>query len=426
MGEVVVVGDWPLASVTSAGLLNLGYSVRGWDRDRDAREVLETLGGTAGEPGVADVLATAAADGRYVVLADEVDLDQALGGAGLVVVAYDSRTTVDGEIDDSRSEDAVRALLERGVSGPAIMLCSQVRAGTCERLLRSSGLPADSQALVHVPENLRLGSALEDFLHPERLVVGCDAPELPPAVAELVARWKARDIRRVRLVEAELVKHGTNVFLSMCIVFANDLGWIARELGADPVAVTEAVRADSRVSPKAPLRPGQAYAGATLQRDVRALWEVGELFGRDTLFAAVSRSNASHALAPVALLDRILDGLYQRRVCLLGLTYKPGIATLRDSPALRLAKELTAFGCTVTAHDPHAEQIALDAVDRHCTVSSAAAEADCVVLVTAHEEYRSLDLGSLPVRRPNLLNLCAAASNLRGHDGWQLHDMWGK
>ena len=141
MGEVVVVGDWHLASVTSAGLLNLGYSVRGWDRDRDAREVLETLGGTAGEPGVADVLATAAADGRYVVLADEVDLDQALGGAGLVVVAYDSRTTVDGEIDDSRSEDAVRALLERGVSGPAIMLCSQVRAGTCERLLLRSFRP---------------------------------------------------------------------------------------------------------------------------------------------------------------------------------------------------------------------------------------------------------------------------------------------
>ncbi|WP_341855835.1 UDP binding domain-containing protein [Brachybacterium sp. GPGPB12] len=359
------------------------------------------------------------------MLADEADLDRALGSAVLVAVAYDSRTTVNGETDDSRSEDAVRALLARGVSGPAILLSSQVRAGTCERLLRSSGLPADSRALVHVPENLRLGSALEDFLHPERLVVGCNAPDLPPVVAELVAQWNARDTRRVRLVEAELVKHGTNVFLSMCIVFANDLGWIARELGADPVAVMEAVRADSRVSPKAPLRPGQAYAGATPQRDVRALWEAGEMFGRDTLFAAVSRSNASHALAPVALLDRILDGLYQRRVCLLGLTYKPGITTLRDSPALRLAKELTAFGCTVTAHDPHAEQIALDAVDRRCTVSSAATDADCVVLVTAHEEYLSLDLGSLSVRRTNLLDLCAAAPSLSGRDGWRLHDMWG-
>jgi UDPglucose 6-dehydrogenase len=268
---------------------------------------------------------------------------------------------------------------------------------------------------------------MTDFLHPARVVVGCHGDRPPRAVADLLAALEPGRTLIMTLVEAEMVKHGTNAYLAFCITLANDLGVIAGHLGADPLVVMDGVRADERVAERAPLRPGEAYAGATLTRDVRALWEHGEPIGRDGLFRAISNANSVHALLPMAVLDRVLDGLAGRRICLLGLTYKPGVSTLRDSPGLRLGRELQAQGAAVTAYDPLAEQDDLGGVLRHATFAGAARDADCVVLVVEHEDFAGPAVFEGAAPRGNLLLRLTGAerhSRVPTPAGWRSVDPW--
>lgn len=427
---VLVVGDWHLASVTVAGLVEAGYRVtlragRPWEEDRAA--AAEVLAGrrAAGEPGVAEVMARAVAAGGIRTVEGANATYAAAATAGLIVVAFDSRTAPDGSMTDDRPASSAEHLLRAPGRTAPVLLTSQVRAGTCDAVLAAAGAPPDS--LVHAPENLRLGRALDDFLRPHRLVLGCAADELPPAVQELAGRLEAGKVLRTGLVEAELIKHGTNAYLAACVTLANDLGAVAAWLGGDPRTVLEGVRADERVAASAPLRPGGPYSGATLQRDVRALWEQGEPLARDGLFRAISASNAVHALAPLAVLDRRLEGLRGRRICLLGLTYKTEVTTLRDSPALALAHELSAQGAEVTAFDPVADPEPTPGLRRHADLAAAADGADCLVLVVEHRAFASPGLlAPLRPRRPLLLRLSGAEADSRvaTPPGWQSIDRW--
>ncbi|MBB5868331.1 UDPglucose 6-dehydrogenase [Allocatelliglobosispora scoriae] len=431
MAEVLVVGDWHLASVTAAGLLRLGYTVSSRPDDPDVADEVaaaELAGGSraAGEPEITELLTAARDRGDLRLLSGAEEADLAAGRAELTVIAYDSRTAADGTaIDERPVRSATAALRAAGRTGPVIVM-SQIRAGTGDAVLRAAGLPPDSPDLVHIPENLRLGRSLQDFLQPHRLVVGCNA-EPPEAVRRLVDRLDSPNPLRMSLVEAELVKHGTNAYLAACITLANDLGTIAGHLGADPATVLNGVRADARVAPSAPMRPGEPYSGATLQRDVRALWEHGEPIGRDGLFRAISQSNAVHSLGPLAVLDRRLDGLAGRRVCLLGLTYKPGVSTLRDSPGLRLARELTAHGVEVDAFDPVADTTDLPGIRRHASLAAAADDTDCVVLIVEHEAFTTPSVfADLRPRNRMLLRLTGGEPHSRVPTpaGWLSIDPW--
>ncbi|MFG2133842.1 UDP binding domain-containing protein [Streptomyces sp. NPDC048751] len=429
MPRALVAGDWHLASVTVAGLLELGYTVHSHVSDGEVFRRLADGSLTANEPGVTPVLGKALADGALLPVLEEESLPAVARECDLSLVSFDTRTLADGTVVDTRPALAAGTLLRvTDGTGPVVML-SQVPAGTSDSVLHTAGLSPASAALVHMPENLRLGRALEDFLTPHRLVVGCNAPALPDPVEELLVRVEARHVVRLSLLEAELVKHGTNAYLAACITLANDIGTVAAHLGADPVRVMNGVRADARIADGAPLRPGEAYAGATLQRDVRALWEAGAPVGRDGLFKAISHANAVHALEPLAVLDRCLDGLADRHVCLLGLTYKPGTSTLRDSPAARFARELTAMGCKVTAFDPVAEPALLEGIVRYDALEDAVHAADCVVLTVEHDEFTTahgFPLGDTRPRRRLLVRTSARErdSGVPTPAGWDSVDLW--
>ncbi|MFB7496509.1 UDP binding domain-containing protein [Streptomyces sp. NPDC056161] len=430
MPDVLVVGDWHLASVTVAGLTEAGYTVTlragcPWEADPAAAQALLAGRRAAGEPRVAEVMAGAAA-AAGIRTAEGADETQAAAvTTDLIVIAFDSRTTADGSMADDRpARSAEHLLCTVGRTAP-VLLTSQVRAGTCDRTLATTG--AAPESLVHAPENLRLGRSMADFLRPHRLVLGCAALELPPAVKELTARLEPGRVLHTGLVEAELIKHGTNAYLAACITLANDIGAVTAWLGGDPQTVLEGVRADERVAASAPLRPGGPYSGATLQRDVRALWEQGEPVGRDGLFRAISAANSVHSLAPLAVLDRRLEGLRGRRICLLGLTYKPDVTTLRDSPARTLAHELSAQGAHVTAYDPVADQEEIAGLHRHARLAEAADGADCLVVVAEHRAFTHPGfLDAVRPRRPLLLRLAGTRtdSSVATPPGWQSIDPW--
>ena len=429
MAEVLVVGDSHLATVTIAGLLELGYTVYSRLDDSDTPDdsaVAQLFRGerAAGEPEVADILATGLTRGVLRQANRQPAAESA--GSELTVVAYDSCTATNGTMVDLRpTATATTMLAAPGRVGPVILM-SQVRAGTGDAVLAAAGLTGDSPDLVHIPENLRLGRSFQDFLRPHRLVIGCNGHP-PAAVGRLVDLLQPVQLRTMTLVEAELVKHATNAYLAACITLANDVGIIAGHLGADPATVMDGVRADPRVAETAPMRPGAPYAGATLQRDVRALWEHGEPIGRDGLFRAISNANSAHALSLLAVLDRRLDGLAGRRICLLGLTYKPGVSTLRDSPGLRLADALIAHGTQVAAFDPVAEEFVPTEVQRHADMHAAADGADCVVLVVEHDAFTVPNaLESLRPARNLLLRLTGSArqSKVATPAGWISVDPW--
>lgn len=432
MPDVLLVGDWHLASVTATALVQLGYTVHLrpdplQTTDTEAFDTFARGERSADEPGVAETLTAAADRGTLRPVRHKEQAADVLRTAKLSIVAHDTATATDGTVTDPRPAAALRELLSHpDRTGPVVVL-SQLRAGTCDAALHDAGLTAGTTDLVHLPENLRLGRAVTDFLRPARTVVGCNAPELPTAVRDLLDLLAPTNELRMSLSEAELVKHGTNAYLALCITLANDLGTIAGSLGADPATVLDGVLADNRVADTAPLRPGEAYAGATLHRDVRALVEKGLPVGRDGLFRAIAHSNAVHALAPLAKLDKELDGISGRTVCLLGLTYKPGVSTLRDSPALRLGRELTAQGASVTAYDPIAEHTDLGAIRRATTLAEAVDGAHCTVLTVEHPAFSDPALfEAARPRRTLLMRLTGAErrSHVPTPPGWKSVDPW--
>jgi UDPglucose 6-dehydrogenase len=206
---------------------------------------------------------------------------------------------------------------------------------------------------------------------------------------------------RMSLAAAEMAKHATNAYLAFCVAFANDLAWLTLAAGADPSEVAAGLRADPRVSPSAPLRPGTAFSGATLTRDLVTLRDLGEGCGRPELFAAVIDANERHSNVALTWLEESLGSLEGRRIAIAGLTYKPGASTLRDSLPLRLVQTLLERGATVNAWDPGADIFEPPAgFARSSSLEAGIQGADALVVMTALPELADVDWDALrPARR---------------------------
>ncbi|MGH2687919.1 MAG: nucleotide sugar dehydrogenase, partial [Actinomycetota bacterium] len=356
------------------------------------------------EPGLPDLLAAKLAAGSLAVLDPD---DPRLGEADVVVLTLDVEVgDDDAPLLDSveRTAERIGTLLRRCVP---LVVMSQVPVGTSERLAAASGARAGAPLPVAcVPENLRLGSALEGFFHPDRLVVGADDEAARAAAAGLFAGVDC-PVLHMGLRSAEMSKHALNAYLATCISFAGEISDLCEVAGADAHDVVRALRSDARVSPRAPIGPGLGFAGGTLGRDLRHLAHIGEEGGVPTpLTGAVRAVNRSRIEMVSRRLARRLggtggggpgDAMAGAVVALLGLTYKPGTDTLRRSQSLEVARALAGAGAEVRGHDPavppaRAAECGFEvAPDPY----AAAAGADAVVVMTPWPAYRELDLGRL-------------------------------
>jgi UDPglucose 6-dehydrogenase len=249
--------------------------------------------------------------------------------------------------------------------------------------------------MAYVPEFLRLGSAVELFFRPDRLVFGADEPAVIARVAALYRGVEA-PIVKTSLRTAEMIKHASNAFLATSISFANELSGLCEASGADALAVAEAMRLDRRIGPHAFLSPGLGFAGGTLGRDVRALQALGGKCGRPTrLLDAVMDVNHDQTQLVVARLTRLFPSLEGVRVALLGLTYKPGTSALRRSAALETAAALLSSGADVVAHDPQVSPARAPELPVGMRVATdpyqALAGARAGIVMTEWPEYRQLD-----------------------------------
>jgi nucleotide sugar dehydrogenase len=392
--DIAVLGLWHLGAVSVAGWCALGMRVAAWDSDPRLRSNL--AGGRAPviEDGVEDAYAQATREDRLEILADAAD---AVAGAPVTHLTYDTKVA-EADLLDLRLEEAVEVFSLHAPDGALLLVSSQLPVGTCNRWLARLEDEGRGLGLAHIPENLRLGRALPDFLHPPRLVLGAEDDPTYERAAALLRPLGSKPIR-TRLASAEMAKHATNAYLALCIAFANDLASIALERGADPAEVSEALRADPRVSPKAPLRPGTAFSGETLGRDVRILAWADRESGRPSLFQAVLDSNERHSYVGLAWLEQEISAIAGAELAVAGLTYKPGTSTLRDSLPLRIVKELVARGAHVRAWDPLAEEFEPEGFVRERSLDVAVAGADALLVLTSLPELREVQWESLAPRR---------------------------
>jgi UDPglucose 6-dehydrogenase len=386
-----VIGTGYVGLVTAAGFAEMGSEV--WCMDIDAAKIERLKRGEVPiyEPGLEDLLARNA--GR---LHFSTDLVGALEHARLLFVAVGTPPTHSGDADLSAVNEVVdRMPAERSENGKhALVMKSTVPCGTgstIKRLFRDSG--KSDFSYVSCPEFLKEGSAVKDFLHPDRVVIGDDADWAGEAVARLYKPFAA-PVVRTDIASAEMIKLAANAFLATKISFINEIANVCEEVGADVVEVARGMGLDARIGPKF-LQAGLGYGGSCFTKDVSALKLLAGNSGYHfQLLNAVIEVNELQKRRVVSKLQKHLGSLAGTRITLLGLAFKPNTDDMRGASSLVLAARLEAEGAHVRAFDPIAEGEArklMPELDYAASGVDAIADADAVVLVTEWPEFIALD-----------------------------------
>jgi UDPglucose 6-dehydrogenase len=387
-----VIGLWHQGVVAAACLADRGHDVLAADRDGERVRRLAAGRAPLFEPGLDELVDKGLREGR---LRFTNDLGGAVRGRRDVLLAFDTPVDERDESDLGEIFAVAREVAPVLAPDTILLVTAQVPVGTCDEIARAirAANPGARFDIAYSPENLRLGQAIDRFLHPALPVIGA-ADERVFCRVEAVLPAPAGAWMRVPVRTAEMTKHALNAFLALSVCFGNEVGNLCDEVGADGWRVAEALRLEPRVGPQAMLRPGLGFSGGTLARDVQTLRTLGDRFGLDTpLLDGAWDSNRRQNGLVVRKLERALGTLDGVPVAVLGLTYTPGTSTLRRSAALEVIGDLIGRGAGVSAHDPRADrrelavQPGLKVFD---DVYDALAGARAAVLMTAWPEYREL------------------------------------
>jgi UDPglucose 6-dehydrogenase len=386
--KICVLGLWHLGAVTAAGLAELGHQVVGLDFDATRIAALGAGVPPVFEPGLAQLLQRGLSSGR---LSFE-SLQEAVRGVDVVWVTYD--TPVDAE--DNADTNFVVTQIERALPGmnadTLLLVSSQLPVGSIRRLENAVAAAGANQRLraACCPENLRLGRAVDDFLRPDRLVVGIRS-ERDRAFLDGLLSPMTSAIEWMSVESAEMTKHAINAFLATSVAFANEIAAICESVGADATEVARGLKSESRIGKGAYVSPGGAFSGGTLARDVALLNRAArERKIATPLLSAVLPSNNLHkSWARNKLLGHCSD-LSRATVAVWGLAYKPGTDTLRRSASVELCDWLLEEGATLRIHDPRVADLPehwSGVVTRCVEPLAAAAGADVLVISTHWPEY---------------------------------------
>ncbi len=391
--DVCVIGLWHQGIVAAAGFADLGCAVVAADHDAKKVEQLRQGKAPLFEPGLDDLIRKGLQSGR---LAFSSDLAGSVRGRPFVHIAFD--TPVNDRDESNLSEVmATAAEIAPNLANDVVLyVTAQVPVGTCDRIAEIilQHNPSLRFGIAYSPENLRLGQAIDRFLHPALPVVGSDDPatldRLEGLLGLLSPKWE-----RVGLRTAEMSKHALNAFLATSICFANELGTLCDEVGADGQRIAQILRLEPRIGPKAMLLPGLGFAGGTLARDVQTLRSLGDRADLETPFLdGAWNANLHHNKIVMRMLKKAIGDLRGVQGTVLGLTYKPDTSTLRRSASLEIIAEMVREGMQVSTSDPKADRAELAEHDemRFCEDPYAAvAGAEVLILITPWPEYKSLD-----------------------------------
>ena len=397
-----MVGLGYVGLTTAACLADLGHEVVGYDVDLSRVANLRKNRIPIYEPGLEELAERVAKAGR---LSFTTDVDEALEGVEFLFMAVGTPPSARGGADLSAVRAAAEAIGRRLDHDLVIINKSTVPIGTGDVVsdIVSGALAVDGVAVsvVSNPEFLREGSAVSDFMNPDRIVLGGHSPDAVARVAELYRALDAT-IMTTDLYTAEMIKYASNAFLATKISFINEMASICEKLDADVSVVADGMGMDTRIG-RAFLDAGIGFGGSCFPKDVRALARMAQEMGyHPELLRTVMDINKDMRKLVVDRLEEMLGGLRGQRIGILGLSYKPNTDDLREAPSLEIIEALLRRGAQVTVYDPvampKAKHVLAAGVVCARDAYGAARNADAIAVVTEWNEFRSLDFRRLKAR----------------------------
>ena len=409
---ISVIGTGYVGLVTGACFAEFGLTVT--CMDTDARRIAKLEKGEVPfyEPGLTELVAKGLRENR---LAFTTDIAKAVEQALVIFIAVGTPSRTDGSADLSYVEEVGRGIARHMTGYKVIATKSTVPVGTGEKIrevIRKHQSEPHRFDIVSNPEFLREGSAIEDFLRPNRVILGADSPQ---AVAIMKDLYRPLYLLETPFVvtdipTAEMIKYASNAFLATKVSFINEIANLCELVEADVQVVAKAMGLDGRIGSKF-LHAGPGFGGSCFPKDLAALIETGDRAGyKMEIAGAAARVNERQRVLMVNKIRETLGGLRGKTVGLLGLSFKPNTNDLREAPAVTIAEHLLAEGAEVRVYDPTALEEgakvlrgAIPCIDAY----DAARDADALVLVTEWNQFRNLDFDRIKtaLRRPVFIDL---------------------
>lgn len=396
MRHIAVIGTGYVGLVTGACLAELGNAVSCIDTDAEKVAALQRGQVPFFEPGLQELVSRNVRSAR---ISFTTNAQEAISAAEIIFIAVGTPMGEDGRADLQFVRAAARTIacsLNDGTR-KVVVNKSTVPVETGDlvaAIIREAAASSCAVSVVSNPEFLREGSAISDFMRPDRIVIGVSEPAAAEVMKDLyeplMAPMYVTDVRT-----AEMIKYTANAFLATKISFINEIANICSKVGADIKDVVAAAGADSRIG-TAFLNPGLGFGGSCFPKDVHALSKIAEIHGVEpTVLRAVLAVNTRQIMGAGAHLETMLEGLDGKHIAVFGLSFKPNTDDVRESPAIALIQLLLERGATICAHDPEAietaRQVLGDSVRYVRNCYEAVHQADALVVATDWNEYKQID-----------------------------------
>ncbi len=409
--KICVFGLWHLGIVTVACLSKVENNiVIGLDPDKKLISDIQNRILPIHELGVEEIINDRI--GNNLIFTS--DMEFAMKNADILCAAFDTPVDDNDVADTEFVVSQVKNIFRYIEPSTIVIISSQVPVGTTRKLQEeyNKQYPNKNVIFCYIPENLRLGRAIESFINPERIIIGTDNhKEGNKTIVELLSPFCKSpkcNIIWMSIESAEITKHALNAFLATSIVFANEIATLCEKVGADYKEVERGLRTDSRVGTKVYIKAGMAFSGGTLARDIVFLNKIGKDVNESIpLLNAVGQSNNEHKMWVIDKLNEELGiDLKGKTVAILGLTYKNGTNTLRRSGSIELCEALVCRGVKVKCHDPSMIELPHDLFIYHPilntekfsfsnSITDTITGCDTIVIATEWDDYKILSVDDI-------------------------------
>lgn len=411
--NIAVVGLWHLGSVYAASLARMGFDVVGIDFKPEVVEGLQKGVPPIFEPELEDTIKKYRKNLRFS--SDMSDLKD----KAYIFITHDVEVNAEDKADLTVIKKIFAAIVKHVNPETIVVISSQIPVGTSRSLVKSlqkKGI--QNPHVIYFPENLRLGTAFDSFLNPDRVIIGSDSAKALDAFEHDLQFTSP--ILKMNLESAEMVKHALNSYLATCISWSSEMSDLAETVGAHMPDVVKALKTEKRVSPYAPISPGLGFAGGTLGRDVQTLRSLGKASNyRTKLFDAVYGVNKDRLPMLIKKIEKVYPKLGKKKIGILGLTYKPNTNTLRRSMSVELAAQLNKKGSMVRAYDPLVnEPIAeMPFIKVSTEEDDFFKDLDMVILMNESREF--LDIDSKRAAKHMKRRILIDTKNFLTRDSWE-------
>ncbi len=420
--KITVIGSGYVGLVSGVCFAKLGHEVICVDKDEKKISQLKSGVVPIFEPGLSELLAE-------VKISFTTNLKDGLDGSAVVFIAVGTPQDEDGSADLSYVLAAAKEVAELSKSYKLIVTKSTVPAGTGAKIkaLIKRVNPLLDFAVASNPEFLREGVAINDFMNPDRIVVGVEDEKAQKIFAEIYEKFAPEKLVATDIITAELIKYAANSFLATKISFINEMADLCEAVGGNIKQLARAVGLDSRIGEKF-LNPGPGFGGSCFPKDILAILNVAK--ENSVELSLIDSVIASNQKRKIRMVEKIL-AVPAKKIALLGLAFKGNTDDIRYSPAITIAKELAKKDVKIFAHDFAAIENAKRELAEFKNISffedlyEATSDADVIVIVTEWEEYRALDFSKIRTKKIIDLRNLFDAKEMR-EKGFEYHCVGSK